>query len=175
MKLPQTALASVVLFLATSLLAANASAADWVKVESASWNCEATFPEKPADSGEGGAIQYIIELDGGKGALMLKGDKLPATIDIKDADTVKKIFDGGREGLVKAFPGAKLIGEKDGKLNNKSYPSRDIDVDVPQFGIYRVRIIFDGSRLYQVTVLGSKTFVDGEVAKKFMSSFKFTN
>jgi hypothetical protein len=175
MKIPQFVLASVVLFQAASFLAADAAAADWVKVPSADWKCEASFPGKPMESSPEGGLQLVIELDGGSSALMLKGDKIPATIDLKDADTVSKIFDGGRDGLLKVFPGAKLIGEKNGKLNNKAYPSRDIDVEIPKLGIYRVRVIFDGSRLYQVTVLGPKEFVDGDVAKKFMESFKFTD
>jgi hypothetical protein len=175
MKLPRLSLAIAFVSLSASLATATTYADDWVKVDLPAWKCEAMFPSKCADTGQNGGMQYIVELDGGKSAIMLKGDKLPAAKDLKDTETILKIFDGSRDALIKGFEGAKLIGEKNGRLNNKSYPSRDIDVDIPQLGIYRLRLIFDGSRVYSLAALGSKTFVDGDVAKKFMESFRFAD
>jgi len=132
---------------------------------------EILFPAKPKEITTKGNKQFVLERMEGKVALLLQANELPAKVDITDAMAVKQIADAGRTALVKAFKGAKLVSEKDFKFDKK-YPARDIDVEVPAFGVYRVRFIVTPTHFYQVTVLGPKDYQDGEEAKKFMNSFK---
>jgi hypothetical protein len=161
----------VVLPLLAGSLAAGGAKAEGVKISPEGGNCEILFPAKPKEIASPGGAQFVLEREGGKAALMLQYNALPKEIDIGNADTVKAVLDGSREGMKKALKGGKFVLDKDVKVDGK-YPAREIDMEVPGLGIYRVRLILTGPKLYQVTVAGSKEYVNGAEAKKFRGSFK---
>jgi hypothetical protein len=153
--------------LAGSLVAGGAKA-EWVKVSPKGSNCEILFPAKPTEKEGAG---FLLERDGGKAALILQNKALPEAVDIGNAGLVKLVFDGGRDQMMKNLKGAKIVSEKDLKFD-KRYPARDIDVEVPGQGLFRIRAILTGSRMYVIMVAGSREYQNGAEAKKFRASFK---
>jgi hypothetical protein len=165
----------VALLLAITVARADESKSDWVKITPKDGKCEVQFPAKPTekDVQPEGSKQVLLQREGGKAALMLQVTALPTAIDIKSADVVKMVFERSRDALQKAFEkqNAKIVSDKDAKVNDK-YPARDIDMELTQLGLYRVRIILTGPKLYQITMLGPKDYVNGKEATKFWDSFK---
>jgi len=148
---------------------AFAAQADNTKVEPKEGKCEIVFPGKPTEKPGDKSLQIIMETLEGKGALMLQYNDMPNKIPTDNAEAVKKILDGGQGGLTQALKG-KILKSEDGKFGD--HPSRDIDMEVPMLGVYRVKFIFTGDKFYQVTAAGPKDYVNGEEVKKFMESFK---
>ncbi len=166
---------SLALLLVIGLARADEAKSDWVKVAPKDGNCEVQFPAKPTekDVEPAGSRQVLLQREGGKAALMLQITAMPKALDLKNADLVKTVLDRSRDALQKAFEkqGGKIVSDKDTKIKDK-YPARDLDMEIPQLGLYRVRIILTGPKLYQVTMLGPKDYVDGKEATKFWDSFK---
>lgn len=140
------------------------------KVEDGATKFEIVFPDKAKANPGKGQKQWILERDGGKAALLMQVNSFPSAIDTGNADLAKTIMDGGQGALVNAFKGAKLLSSKEIKFGK--YPGRDVDVDAPGLGIYRVKFVLTPNNFYQITALGPKDFVDGAEVKKFMESFK---
>jgi len=82
-----------------------------------------------------------------------------------------KILDGARDGAVKNVNG-KLDGEK--KITIDKHPGRDFQIATEHFE-GRNRMYLVNARLYQVMVVGSKEFVTGKDAERFLDSFKLTD
>lgn len=139
------------------------------KVEPKDGRCEIVFPGKPAEKGNDKSTQILLETQDGKAALMLQLNEMPNPVPIDNADEVKKRFEGGQGALVNALKG-KILKSEDGKFGG--YPCRDIDMEVPMLGIYRVKFILTGPKFYQVTAAGPKDYISGDEVKKFMESFK---
>ena len=155
----------------TVLLFAGAAAAQQiaqpVKITSAEAKCEITFPGKPLEKSDKNKTQAVLEMPFGGGAYLFHLNALPNDVS-GDKDAVKKVFDAGREGLRRTLNGSRVIAEKDlmmGKL-----PAHDVDLELPNGGIYRVRFVLTPKYFCQVTVRGPKDFVDGAAA--FRDSFK---
>jgi hypothetical protein len=163
--------ALVALPLLAGPLAAGGEKTKWVKISPEGANCEILFPAKPKEMPGKGMTQFLLEREGGKAALLLQIQDLPKELDIGNAAAVKLALDAGRDALKTLFKGGKLLVDKDVKVNGK-YPGRDVDIDIPDLGIYRVRMILTGPKLYQVTALGPKDYLNGAEAKKFRGSFK---
>jgi hypothetical protein len=115
-------------------------------------------------------MTQIMLQQGGK-HLMLQFLDLPKALDIENAALVKTTLDGSRNALLKLFKGSKVILDKDFQVNKK-YPARDLALEIPDVGIYRVRIILTGPKLYQIILFGPKGYQDSPEAKKFIGSFK---
>ncbi len=158
------------LILSAGLLSADEKKADWVTYSSADHKCEVLFPSKPKEMGDKDSAQALLETMGGKAVYLLQINKFPAAIALDNEAIVGKIMDGGRDALVKTFK-AKAPTEK-ALMIDKKYPARDIDLEVPGLGIYRVRFIVTPTHFYQVTMAGPKDFVDSAESKKFLDSFK---
>ncbi|MCE9534249.1 MAG: hypothetical protein K8T89_24480 [Planctomycetes bacterium] len=161
--------ASLFVVLSVSFLAAE-DPKGGVKITDDVNKSEIVFPDKPKETVLKGGKQAVLSRENGKVALMLQFNEING-LDITKADLVKVVFDNGRTALTKAFPNAKLISEKDLKLNDK-FPARDVDVDAPNLGLYRVRMVMTNKGLYQVTVLGPADYQKGDESKKFIESFK---
>src|SRR5262249_20708027 len=131
----------------------------WEKISSKIGKCEIEFPNKPKEMVAGDQTQIILEAEMGKAAYMLQFNKMPSEIDLTNADLIKKVFDGGQGGLTMALNG-KIVKSEDGKFGK--FPSRDIDMEVKDLGVYRVKFILTKDQFYQVTVLGQKDFVNGK-------------
>ena len=166
-----TAWVFVVIFGAVS---ADEGKTDWVKVADKDAKFEGQFPAKPKELPEKGRKRFFVERESGKVTLMLQADVFPQQVDTGNADAVKLIMDNSRAALVKSFKGAKLLSEKDLKFAKK-HPARDVNIDIPAAGVFRVRMIITPSRLYQVVILGSKDYQKGAEAKQFVESFKLTD
>ena len=132
---------------------------------------EISFPAKPKEIAQGTGKQWILERENGSVALMLQFNPFPNAVDTTNATAVDAIMDSGRSALIKALKNSELASEKKFKYDNK-YPARDIDVNHPVFGIYRVRFIVTPTKFYQVTILGPKDYQNKDEAKSFMNSFK---
>ncbi len=146
----------------------------WAKVEPKDGNCEIQFPGKATEKvdDKNKSTQVTLELMDGKAVYMLQFNDMPNKIPIDQADVVKKIFDGGQSGLTNALKG-KITKSDDSKFGK--YPARDIDMEVPMLGLYRVKLVLTGDKLYQVTAAGPTDFVKGDDVKKFMESFKIND
>jgi hypothetical protein len=142
----------------------------WMRVEPKDGNCALEFPGKPTETVDDKKnTEVALEAMEGKAVYMLKFHDLPSKVATDQADTVKKIFDSGQTGLLQKLKG-KLAKSEDGKFGK--HPSRDIDVEVPMLGLYRVKLVLTGDRLYQVIAAGPAEFVKGDNVKKYMESFK---
>ena len=141
----------------------------WETVSSAEGKFKAEFPKKPTTIPGDKGIQIVLEAEGGKAAYMIQSSAVEISID--DKDKVKAIFDAGQSSMEKALKGT-IASSKDGTFGDDKLPSRDIDMDAPSLGIYRVKLILDGKKMYQVTALGPKDFVNGKNVERFMKSFQ---
>ena len=143
--------------------------AEWVKiVEKAKYEVE--FPSKPKEMGPDGAKQYILETEGGKAAFLSQYNAFPKSIDLTDEKLLAAIFENAAKGLEKAFKGSKVVADKASKFGK--FPQKDVDLEVPELGLYRTRWILTTEGFYQLTVLGPKDYVNGADATKFFKTFK---
>jgi hypothetical protein len=152
--------------LLVALVSAEEPKSEWVKIAPESGKHKLQFPVKPKQTKITG--QLAVERE--NGALLLQVTALPKEIDLGKPDLVKGVFDDGRDGGLKTWKGSTLASEKDVQFQKK-FPERDIDFEVPR-GLYRTRLILTPTTLYQVGVGGTKDYVDGPEAKRFLESFK---
>jgi uncharacterized protein (TIGR03067 family) len=139
----------------------------WQKATLKGMKAEVQFPGKPTTM-EGGTMLFLL----GK-AFYVAAASATSDIDLTDKDEVKKSLDKARDLFTRDLKGkdlkGKVVSEKDIKLGK--YPGRAFDIKVAG-EIVRARIYLTGTRMYQVTVTGSKELVDGADAKKFLDSLK---
>jgi hypothetical protein len=169
-------LPSAVLFVAIALVASAQEDEKWQLINVKDGACSIEFPGKPIDPGKlgedkKGGQQLILEVLDGKAVYMLQFNLFQNPIPIDQADAVKRIFDGGQGGLTNALKG-KILKSDDGKFG--PYPIRDIEMEVPSLGIYKVRFVLSANRFYQVTAVGPEEFTSGKDVARFMKSFKIT-
>jgi hypothetical protein len=143
----------VLVTLIGALVRADEPKSDWVKIAPEGQKYEVQFPDKPKENSGKGSSQYLLSLQGGKVALIAQITSFAKEIDTSDAEVAKSVLDGGRNGLTNSLKGSKILTEKESKFNEK-FPARDIDVNVPQLGLYRTRFILTPTTFYQVAVLG---------------------
>jgi hypothetical protein len=142
--------------------------AEGKKVTTKDGKVSATFPAQPTEKKGLNMVVFLHEGKDGKTALVLNQGVLPQQVDLTDKDLVKKVLDGGREGGIRAIKG-KLITNKEIKLGK--YPGQSFDAEV-SIGVYRARVYLTGKHMIQVVAVGSKEYVDGAEAKKFLDSLK---
>lgn len=163
-----------VLFCTVAFWTSAAQAAEdtvWHKWVSKDHGIAAMFPGKATVTKQADGVQAALEHKG-TGAYMLQVTDLGNKIDVSKEALVKQVFDGGQAGLVKAFAGSKVTSSDDFDLED-DVPARDIELDMGGEAACRVRLILDGERLYQVMVLGKKTFAEDDDADAFIHSFRF--
>lgn len=165
--------AMLVFGLVASPLVAAEPKIDWVKLKNEGGRFEVQFPGKPTDNSKAGAPQFVLEAEEGKVAFLTMANELPDVIDIKDKDVVKKMFDGGKDGLLKTFKGSKVVSERNVTFAGK-YPSKEVDVEIPELGLYRTKWIATETTFIQMVVLGPKDYIEGATASLFMDSLKIT-
>jgi hypothetical protein len=122
---------------------------------------EALFPGTPKESKD------KLELTKGGVAYLVIRSEVPDLGKTPGAETL--FFDVMRGTLVKALQ-AKLISEKELKVDDA--PGRELLLEVPNLGVFRMRFILVGNRMYQVSVMGRMEAVTGKEAEAFFKSFK---
>ena len=158
----------VALLLLPAAFADDKPAAAGKKITTKDGKVSATFPAQPTEKKGLNMVVFLHEGKDGKTALVLNQGVLPKEVDLTDKDLVKKVLDGGREAGIRAIKG-KLLTNKDLKLGK--YPGQTFDAEV-SIGIYRARVYLTGKHMIQVVAVGSKEYVDGAEAKKFLDSLK---
>ena len=113
-------------------------------------------------------VHLFISAPDPKSAYMVGYSDYPEEV-VKKSDS-DKILDGARDGAVRNVKGT-LESEK--KITMDGHPGRDYVISTEGFR-GRERIYLVNARLYQVMLLGSKEFVTGKDADKFLDSFKLT-
>ncbi|MCX7699986.1 MAG: hypothetical protein N2039_03835 [Gemmataceae bacterium] len=159
-------------FVLSVTLIARGQEARWTRIDVKDGRCSIEFPGKPMDPGQlnkSKGQQLILEVLDGKGAYMLQHNQFEKAVDVKDADLVKRIFDGGQNGLEKALKG-NISRADEGEF--KGFPTREIEMEVANLGIYRVKFVLTPNRFYQVTAAGPKEFTSGPDVERFIKSFK---
>jgi hypothetical protein len=146
---------------------------EWVTTKANKGQTEVKFPGKPVDNSKPNAEQFVLEAEGGKVAFLMMSNVLPKEADIKDKDIIAKLFDGGKDGLIKAFKNSKIIAERNVTFAGK-YPSKEVDLEIPDLGIYRTKWIATPTTFVQLVVLGPKDYVEGVTASLFFDSLKIT-
>jgi hypothetical protein len=132
-----------------------------------------TFPGEPTEQTqsmptENGTLDiHIAALDLGNAAYLAGWQVQPK----KASKDPKEVLDGAQSGMLESFPGAKVLSQKDIKLDG-TYPGRDLvvrlaDPDATQFSRYYLV----GDHLYQMAAIAEG---EGDPAKaaKFLDSFK---
>src|ERR1017187_7233791 len=94
--------ASLALFLMVSAGFALAQETEWSTFSSSDGKCEIKFPGKFKSKGKKGAMQAILEAQGGKAVYILGYNAFPKDFAVDDKDTVKKKFDDARDLTVNA-------------------------------------------------------------------------
>jgi hypothetical protein len=130
---------------------------------------EVQFPGKAVRKPMTKGGMAILETLSGKAVYIFAFTELPS-VDPNNKAIVKKLFDGGRDGVSRSLKGGKVLKETDTTV--AGYPAHDIDYDAPGLGIYRTRLIVTPWAFYQITVFGPQEFVDGAAAQKFRKSFR---
>ena len=144
---------------------------EWVKTKSDKGQAEVNFPGKPVDNSKPNAPQFVLEAEGGKVAFLMMSNVLPAKIDVNDKDVIKKMFDGGKDGLMKNFKNSKVVSERNVMFAGK-YPSKEVDLEIPELGIYRTKWVATPTVFVQLVVLGPKDYIEGSTASIFFESLK---
>jgi hypothetical protein len=161
-------IAICLLFLTATPLLAEPPKNEWKKVSLKGSEAELMFPATPKDEALKDGRQVLLSGRGGTAVFFVRYSKFPQKISLEAKD-VKAMLDSGRDSAAKRL-NAKVLADKDIKLGK--VPGRAIDLEVPKLGVYRTHIYVTPTKLYQVTVLGPKDFVDGADVKKFFASFK---
>lgn len=133
-----------------------------------------TFPGEPTEQtqsmpmpdGSGNLDIHIAALDLGSAAYLAGWQVQPK----KASKDVKEVLDGAQSGMLSSFPGAKVLSQKDIKLDG-AYPGRDLvvklaDPDATQFSRYYLV----GDHLYQMAAIAEGAG-DPTKAAKFLDSF----
>jgi len=82
-------------------------------------------------------------------------------------------LDGARDGAVGNIKGTLV---REAKIQLSGNPGREIEANLPQNkGIVRARFYIVGSRMYQIMVVGTKSFAGSSDATKFLDSFALSN
>ena len=126
------------------------------------------FSSKPTEQKVGKIVLHVLEAKDGKSAYFLNQNDLPKDIDLTDKALVKKTFEASRDASLRSMKG-KLLSKKDIKLGK--LPGYTYDADVAG-NVYRARIYLTEKSFVQIAVIGTKEFVDGPEAKKFLDSLK---
>ena len=150
---------------------------EWQTITSDTFTYKAIFPGKPKDYAKRHATK--------------SGDLLVSTWSLESKDVVyavtatkysdkfadadsKKMFKAAKDALsanggkIITDEAVTIIGPDDSKIDG-----RDVTVEFGKTHI-RTRIALNGLTLYQVSVTGKKDPVNGELPKKFMTSFEVT-
>jgi hypothetical protein len=126
------------------------------------------FPGRPRKRTAGTAERYVLERIGGKSGFVFNRNDLPEGLDLTNEAVITKAFENARDAILRKSKG-KLLGSKEIKLGK--LPGYTFDSDI-EGTVCRVRIYFVESSFVQVNVIGSKEFVEGPEAKKFLDSLK---
>jgi hypothetical protein len=144
---------------------------EWQTHKSDKGNYSIEFPGKPTPVEKSSTSQAVLEVMDGKAVYISAYTSFPNKVDLK-GPLPKQVLDQSMDRMKESLKG-KVLTSKDVTVDKK-YPARDVDLDAPGIGVYRVRIIITEERMYQTVVLGPKEFVEGADAKKFLGSFKIT-
>jgi hypothetical protein len=165
---------TLAILLAAPLAAQEAKKSEWVKVASDKGKFEVLFPTKPTSPGAGeGAQQFLLESADGKSALLAQVNVYPEKIDLQSKETIDDMFKRALEGLQGSFKGSKVVEIKEITFDKK-YRGKDVDLEVPDLGIYRTRWIATETGFIQLAVLGPKDYIKSDEVKKFFESLKIT-
>lgn len=161
------------------LLASGCGRAEFKEYTSAAGNFKVQMPGSPkeesqsakAPTGETMNLNVAsVQQKDGVYVVMWSDLPIPAGESEKDIQTR---LDGSRDGALRNING-KLTDEKKITIGDK-HPGRDIQADLPNGkGSLRARIYLVGTRLYQVMVVGTSSWVSSADALKFLDSFALT-
>jgi hypothetical protein len=141
----------------------------WEKFTPKGAKAQVSFPGKATETPTSSGGYLLLAGPDAKGIYQMSYSNLGAAVNLDDKAAVKKVLDGARDGGVKSLKG-KLLTEKDITLGK--YPGRAFEMKSETYGLYRTRVYLSKTKLYQVTVFGTKEFVDSDEAKKFLDSLK---
>jgi hypothetical protein len=141
----------------------------WHKVASKAGGVAAMFPGVPQTKAAPAGEQILLEADGGATVYLMQWTKLPAKLDVEDAEAVKALFDNAQASALKALAGSKVLSSED---DDFGIPGRELQLEAPGIGIYRTRLLLDGEKLYQVTIAGKKEITESDDAAAFFHSFR---
>lgn len=150
--------------------------AEFKEFTSAAGKYKAEMPGKPKEetqntpSPDGRQIALnVASVQQKDGVYVVMYSDLPIPAGESDAK-IQERLDGSREGALKNING-KLTKETKITLADK-YPGRDIEAELPGGkGSLRVKIYMVGTRLYQVMVVGTATWVASADSARFLDSF----
>ncbi len=139
-----------------------------VKITTKDGKASAVFPAQPTKVKLDIAVAYNLRnKEKNTSFLLVEGDMVNE-VDLTDKAAVEKRFEEGRNATLRAIKGT-LVSEKHIKLGK--LPGYTFDAELPG-GIYRSRTYMKQKICIGVVVGGSKEFVDGPEAKKFLDSLK---
>lgn len=82
---------------------------------------------------------------------------------------VESLLDGGRNGALASTKGT-LINEQN--LSLDGFPGREINVNLPDRGLMKLRVFMVRQRLFQVMAMGTKEIIEHEDTAKYLASFR---
>jgi hypothetical protein len=166
-------IAQLRLALCASLLATPAAAqGPWKEFTWKEGKCSLLLPAAPSQAknrlqavhGEGIYTVHFVDRP-----------NLPETKEEKARDEktkqleTERTLDKTRDELVASLKG-KLLREQ--KIALGVYPGRDLEIEVPVLGIYRVRMYQAGKRFYQLLLVGPRAVTSSREAERFFASFR---
>jgi hypothetical protein len=156
-----------------ALPAAVSAQPDWKEYTWKAGGCSVLLPGAPTEQTRqvgGGQTVHLLSAEVGKVAYVLSYAETPKLAKAT-AEDIEKAFAHARDQAVTQFKG-KVIGEAERKLNG--HPGREILIEAPGLGVYRVRLYLVGPRLYQVIVLGPREVALGKESDRYLDSFRLT-
>ncbi len=157
------------------VLTAGVSVADDKDFTSKTGKFSARFPGKPKeqDIAAAGASGKSVTLEVNGNTYSVTYADLPAAAAavLNMPELLDQVLDGTRDAAVTQMKG-KLLDSSKIKLDGNA--GREFKVELPEKKVMQNRMYLVGTRVYQVMVVGSKDFVAGDDAAKFLKSFTLT-
>jgi hypothetical protein len=143
--------------------------------ESKEGKFSAKFPIPPAPplaKSAGGLVLNIFnaDVDKGKGGYLVTYSDLPA--DVLKAPTPAKVLESSEKVFAESFK-AKVLKSSATEFGPKKYPARDLTAERGDWNMHTILVLV-GTRMYQVSVYGTKDFVASKEADAFLASFAIT-
>ena len=155
------------------LPAAGAAQTEWKERTWKAGDCSALLPGEPVeqtkDVGQGRKV-YLWIVSQGKIAYVVSYADMPELAKA-GGELIEKALENGRKQAAVNLKG-KVIYDKEHKLNGN--PGREVHIETPALGIYRMRMYVIGPRLYQVIVLGPREVALSKDSDRYLDSFKVT-
>lgn len=123
-------------------------------------------PKVGSQPGPAGTTCNTFSYSNDDGATMIGVTELP--VEASGAEQINRSLNGACDGAIKA---SSCVETARYSCSINGYPGRELSANIPGKGKMKSRLYLVRKKLYQVTVVGVPSFVDGTYSQQFLKSF----